>query len=395
MPIDPSIPLQVQNPKFESPTNQLAMMSDAMKVGEMQRSVGVQNELRNLYSQGVDVNTPEGFKRLASIDPATAMKLREQGLTTEKLKGDIKKTGVEVDQKTYDLVKQRTSDLAFNPSNENIIAHLQDGVKRGEITPQQAEMTWKGVSALPLDKRKAYFTELGVKADARYQGDISKRGQDISASTAQRGQDLTDARAREGQRLQYDPTVQGNIAAARAGGTEYGKAGAQTNIALPGAIATGEDAIRKVDELVGALPVKNKEGKIITPGTKPAAGFEQAVGLGIPGLKYIPGSSAADFNARLNEVQGGAFLQAFNTLRGGGSITEKEGEKATAAINRMSTAQSEKEFNIAAREYQSVLRTGIERAKTKAATLSGGSVPSGRGGVAPATGGEIDFNSLR
>ncbi|MFZ4388209.1 MAG: hypothetical protein ACOYOI_08625, partial [Chthoniobacterales bacterium] len=113
-----------------------------------------------------------------------------------------------------------------------------------------------------------------------------------------------------------------------------------------------------------------------------------------PGLKYVPGTSAADFNARLNEIQGGAFLQAFNTLKGGGSITETEGIKATAAINRMSTAQSEKEFNIAAREYQDILRTGIKNAKAKAAT-AGGSVPSGRGGVAPATGGEIDFNSLR
>jgi hypothetical protein len=83
-------------------------------------------------------------------------------------------------------------------------------------------------------------------------------------------------------------------------------------------------------------------------------------------------------------------LQAFTTLKGGGSITEKEGEKATAAINRMSTAQSEKEFNIAAREYQDVLRTGIERAKVKAATLS-----KGGGGATLAPTGEIDFNSLK
>jgi hypothetical protein len=222
-----------------------------------------------------------------------------------------------------------------------------------------------------------------ISAAQQQTADVSRRGQDLTYGATIRGQNLTN-----------DPTLQSNIAAARAGGTEYGKAGAQANIALPGAIATGEEAIRKVDELVGALPVKDKEGKVITPGTKPAAGFGQAVGLGIPGLKYVPGTSAADFNARLNEIQGGAFLQAFNTLKGGGSITETEGTKATAAINRMSTAQSEKEFNIAAREYQDVLRTGIGRAKAKAATASG-SVPSGRGGVAPATGGEIDFNSLR
>ena len=192
-----------------------------------------------------------------------------------------------------------------------------------------------------------------------------------------------------------NPELQATLAAAKASGTEIGKAKTQAAIALPGAIATGEEAIRKIDALVGALPVKNDEGKIVQAGTKPHVGFGQSVGFGIPGLKYIPGTSAADFNARLNEVQGGAFLQAFNTLRGGGSITEKEGEKATQAINRMSTSQSEKEFNTAAREYQDVIRTGIARAKAKAANAGGGGVPVGRGGSAPAAGGEIDFNSLK
>jgi hypothetical protein len=190
MPIDPSIPLQAKNPQIETGMNQLAMMGDAMKIGEMQRGIGVQNELRNLYAQGVDVSTPEGFKQVAALDPATALKLRADALQGRKLEGDIKKTGVEIDQKTFDLVKQKMSDLAFNPSNENIIAHLQDGIKRGEVTPQQAEMTWKGVSALPLDKRAAYFTDLGMKAADRAQRETTIRGQDIQAATTRRGQDL-------------------------------------------------------------------------------------------------------------------------------------------------------------------------------------------------------------
>jgi hypothetical protein len=388
MPIDPNIPLQARGVQLESPMNQLGMMNEALKFNEMNRSIDTQNKLRDLYSQGVDVSTPEGFKQLASIDPVTAMKLRTQGLETKQLEGNIKKTGVEVDQKTFDLVKQKMADLAFNPSDNNIKAHLEDGLLRKEVTPQQAQATWQAVSALPLDKRKAYFTDLGMKAADRAQRDTTIRGQDIQAGTARRGQDLTYGATIRGQNMQYDPTLQSNIAAAKASGTEYGKAGAQANIALPSAIATGEEAIRKIDALVGSAPIKNAEGKIIQAGTKPAAGFEQAVGLGIPGLKYIPGSSVADFNARLNEVQGGAFLQAFNTLRGGGSITEKEGEKGTQAINRMSTAQSEKEFNIAAREYQDVIRTGIARAKAKAANISGG-------GATPPPTGEIDFNSLR
>ena len=85
MPIDPSIPLQAKGVQLESPINQLGMMNEALKYGEMNRSIDTQNKLRELYSQGIDVNTPEGFNRLASIDPATAMKLRTQGLETRKL----------------------------------------------------------------------------------------------------------------------------------------------------------------------------------------------------------------------------------------------------------------------------------------------------------------------
>jgi hypothetical protein len=167
MPIDPSIPLQAKGVQLESPMNQLGMMNEALKYNEMNRSLDTQNKLRELYSQGIDVGTPEGFKQVAAIDPATALKLRTDALQGQKLQGDIKKTNIEVDQKTLDLAKQRTADLAFNPSNENIIAHLQDGVKRGEVTPEQAKMQWQTVSAMPAPKRAEYFTQLGMKVDER------------------------------------------------------------------------------------------------------------------------------------------------------------------------------------------------------------------------------------
>jgi hypothetical protein len=50
----------------------------------------------------------------------------------------------------------------------------------------------------------------------------------------------------------------------------------------------------------------------------------------------VPGTPQADAHAIWEQVQGKAFLEAFNTLKGGGQITEKEGEKATAAITRLS-----------------------------------------------------------
>lgn len=168
MPIDPSIPLQVQQLKLESPANQLAMMGDAMKIGEMQRGVETQNKLRQLYSQGVDISTPEGFKQVASIDPATAMKLRTDALKGQELQGNIKKTGLEITAKDLEIQREKLGNLAFNPSNENVKAHLQDSVLAGKLTPQAAEQQWMQVANMNAPQRKQYFTEMGVKTEERF-----------------------------------------------------------------------------------------------------------------------------------------------------------------------------------------------------------------------------------
>ena len=127
------------------------------------------------------------------------------------------------------------------------------------------------------------------------------------------------------------------------------------------AAETAGEAVRNIDKMIGR---RDAAGDLL-PGAKPHEGFEQAVGLGIPGLKFIKGSTVADFNRRLGQLEGGAFLQAFERLKGGGQITQIEGEKATQAITRMSTSQSEDEFVKAATEFRNVLQRGLERATAK------------------------------
>jgi len=48
-----------------------------------------------------------------------------------------------------------------------------------------------------------------------------------------------------------------------------------------------------------------------------------------------PGGEAADAAAQMQQMQGKAFLQAFEMLKGGGQITEREGAAASAAMSRM------------------------------------------------------------
>jgi hypothetical protein len=163
-----------------------------------------------------------------------------------------------------------------------------------------------------------------------------------------------------------DPAFQQAMAGAKARGEAIAKGDVAAVQALPKILDRADRAINLIDEMVGKQEVRDKSGKVIQQGTAPHPGFNSAVGFGL-GERFVPGTSASDFQSRFEEIKGGAFLEAFESLKGAGSISEKEGEKATTAITRMSLAQSEKEFMAAARDLQDVVRTGVKNAKNRAA----------------------------
>lgn len=182
-----------------------------------------------------------------------------------------------------------------------------------------------------------------------------------------------------------DPAFQQRMAAARATGEATAKDEVKARQTLPGVILRGEEGIRLIDSLVGKAPVKDKNGRVVEKGTAPHPGFETAVGATwLPGSRFVPGTDAADFQARFEQLKGASFLEAFETLKGGGAITEKEGEKGTAAINRMALAQSEREFVEAARDVQRIMTDGIKRARLRA------SMPQSGTSAAPPTGYVLD-----
>jgi hypothetical protein len=83
-------------------------------------------------------------------------------------------------------------------------------------------------------------------------------------------------------------------------------------------------------------------------------------------LPNIPGGEASDASAILDQIEGGAFLTAFESLKGGGQITEVEGAKATSAIVRAKRAQSAEAFRTAIGDYMDVMSRGLERARQSA-----------------------------
>jgi flagellar protein FlgJ len=176
-----------------------------------------------------------------------------------------------------------------------------------------------------------------------------------------------------------DPAVERQVANSRAAGAQTGKSDAIALEKLPNAIATGTELIRKLDALLGDAAVV--EGKVLVPskGIAPANGFENAFGVtGIAARNY-PGSAAADFQAKVKEILGGAFLEAYETLRGAQGITDVEGKKATESRTRMSFDLSPAEFINAAREYRKTAAEALGRSETRLKSLkSSSAAPANR-----------------
>lgn len=421
---------QIQNAQQQ---NALA----SMQVDAAKRGAEEEIAVKNYFAQNPDLASPESRAKL--------MGFGKTGLSYSKLLSEQQTANLtreELQQKIYkqkrDFGMQALRDLSLNPSDENIIAFGQDAVIQKLMTPEESAAKVKQLTSMPVSERQAYMAAQGaqakelmplfeskpvertdgqrkwleesnprlpsfgqvVRAPIQMQatpGDVlsattAVRGQDIGATTARRGQDITvrgqdlvDARAiqdlkikQEDQRRAADPAFQQRMADARAFGAKMGQDKVLRETQLPKVLDTAAQTLADVDALIGK---RDANGHLLK-GQKPHPGFESAVGAGLP-LRFIPGTAESDFQTRFDQIKGGAFLQAFETLKGGGSITQPEGEKGTAALNRMSLAQSEKEFVQAAREFQGIVRTGVERAKKMADRSGGGAAPAG-GGAAPA-----------
>ena len=119
------------------------------------------------------------------------------------------------------------------------------------------------------------------------------------------------------------------------------------------------DGLRTIDLMIG------NENK----GIPQHAGLSGVVGreggASLFGLMDEPfqGTEEADFAAMYNKIKSKAFTQAFQSLKGGGTITETEGEAATKALFAAQTSQDEKSFIREVQEFRKQLILGLRNAQ--------------------------------
>lgn len=127
---------------------------------------------------------------------------------------------------------------------------------------------------------------------------------------------------------------------------------------LPDAIMAGEQMITNIGE------VRDHPGKWIGTG-------------GTSLLSAVPGSPGKDFQVRVDQLKGGAYMAAVEKMRGLGALSDNEGRAATAAITRLNSSTSEKEFDSALNELELIMKRGMEKARQKAAGNFTGQPPQG------------------
>lgn len=93
---------------------------------------------------------------------------------------------------------------------------------------------------------------------------------------------------------------------------------------------------------------------------------------------------AARVQSKMDQIGGQAFLQAFNSLKGGGQITEIEGQKATQAIARLNAAQNPADYRQALGELRQIVMTGVQRARQQAGGGTAGQAAPAQQPQAPA-----------
>lgn len=188
------------------------------------------------------------------------------------------------------------------------------------------------------------------------------------------------------------PTAMGQVAY----GKEAGKQGAELNYAAPIATAktTASDTAKNTVQAQFDLPsvIANSNQSLVDidnlmndPGLDAVSGIR---GMFPP----IPGSAGAQTLARLKQVAGQTFLTAYNQLRGGGSITEVEGAKATAAKARLDQAQGKEAIQSALTELKNIIHTGVSVAQLRAGG-NPGAAPDNLGMPTGDSTGGFDINS--
>ena len=166
MPIDPSIPLQVQPLKLETPMNTLAMASEVMKMGEYQQAAQEKNALRSRMAQGnFDINNPAHRQEISAIAPTIGPKFMSEMAGTNKNIAQTQEATQKIDSSKRIEAVQRIVGAPDAATAANI---LQSGMADGSVPVQHGTDMLKQLSTMSYPDWQMNTIRSVVKPETLY-----------------------------------------------------------------------------------------------------------------------------------------------------------------------------------------------------------------------------------
>lgn len=347
----------------------LAGVADIYKQEQQQKAIRAFNKVHaDAWASG----DPSGLFKFAQENPAFVAQAQQafSGLNEQQRNdmGDLAmranvalSQGPEAYSKFITDNKDRLNRVGANADwmiqtgiqNPEQLSHMLTTMSLGALGPEKAFAVQDKMAGREIDRGRLAETirsnQAGEALTARGQ-DIQIRGQNISAQNAALSREIQRAElqekaldrqiARESNQLKLEELKQKQADVRQ----KADIARADRQAAAQGAVDTFSTALDSLNEIEQS------------PGLSKAVGIRSA-------FPTVPGSDAANFEARLDTFKAQTFLPMVQSLKGMGALSDAEGKKLSDAVGALSPKMSEKAFRDSIGKIRNQLESKLSTVK--------------------------------
>lgn len=347
----------------------LAGVADIYKQEQQQKAI---NAFNKVHADAWASGDPSGLFKFAKENPAFVAQAQQafSGLNEQQRNdmGDLAmranvalSQGPEAYSKFITDNKDRLNRVGANADwmiqtgiqNPEQLSHMLTTMSLGALGPEKAFAVQDKMAGREIDRGRLAETirsnQAGEVLTARGQ-DIQIRGQNISAQNAALSREIQRAElqekaldrqiARESNQLKLEELKQKQADVRQ----KADIARADRQAAAQGAVDTFSTALDSLNEIEQS------------PGLSKAVGIRSA-------FPTVPGSDAANFEARLDTFKAQTFLPMVQSLKGMGALSDAEGKKLSDAVGALSPKMSEKAFRDSIGKIRNQLESKLSTVK--------------------------------
>nr|EHP5224080.1 DNA transfer protein [Escherichia coli] len=347
----------------------LAGVADIYKQEQQQKAI---NAFNKVHADAWASGDPSGLFKFAKENPAFVAQAQQafSGLNEQQRNdmGDLAmranvalSQGPEAYSKFITDNKDRLNRVGANADwmiqtgiqNPEQLSHMLTTMSLGALGPEKAFAVQDKMAGREIDRGRLAETirsnQAGEALTARGQ-DIQIRGQNIIAQNAALSREIQRAElqekaldrqiARESNQLKLEELKQKQADVRQ----KADIARADRQAAAQGAVDTFSTALDSLNEIEQS------------PGLSKAVGIRSA-------FPTVPGSDAANFEARLDTFKAQTFLPMVQSLKGMGALSDAEGKKLSDAVGALSPKMSEKAFRDSIGKIRNQLESKLSTVK--------------------------------